>query len=119
MAQGVFEVGVAVVVVLVRGVAVGVEVVFAIAVGVGVGVGVVGVVVLRKRGAVNNVSAMLYHTIVRLAEEGRRVIRVELPSRLYDEYMLDDGMPQMMRTLCVAVVSSNRSEPEFFSEERK
>lgn len=105
------EVGGGVVVV----VAVGVVVVVVVGVVVGVG----GEVVLRKRGAVNNVSAMLYHTIVRLAEEGRRVTRVELPSQLYDEYMLDDGMPQMMRTLRVAVVSSNRSEPEFFSEERK
>lgn len=109
------EGGVAIAVALVRGV----EVVAVLGVEAAL-MGLVGVEVgARERGSMNNVSAMLYHTIVRFAEGGRRVTRVELPSQLYDEYALDEGMPQMMRTLRVAVVSSNRSEPEFFSEERK
>lgn len=67
----------------------------------------------------NNVSSMLYSTIVRYAEGGARVTTVELPPALYEEYANDQGMPQMMRTLRIKVVSRRIEQPNFITEETK
>jgi hypothetical protein len=65
---------------------------------------------------VNNISSTIYQTIVRFAEGGTRVTRIELPPSLYEEYYTDQGMPQMMRTLKVQVVQRDVKEPRFLTE---
>lgn len=64
----------------------------------------------------NNISNTIYHTIVKLAEGGARVTRIELPAALYEEYYTDQGMPQMMRTLKINVVQRDVKEPRFLTE---
>lgn len=64
----------------------------------------------------NNISNTIYQTIVRFAEGGTRIARIELPAALYEEYYTDQGMPQMMRTLKINVVQRDVKEPRFLTE---
>lgn len=64
----------------------------------------------------NNISNTIYQTIVRFAEGGTRIARIELPAALYEEYYTDQGMPQMMRTLKIQVVQRDVKEPRFLTE---
>lgn len=64
----------------------------------------------------NNISNTIYQTIVRFAEGGTRITRIELPLALYEEYYTDQGMPQMMRTLKIQVVQRDVKEPRFLTE---
>lgn len=63
----------------------------------------------------NNVSAMLYQTIVRYAEGGERVTKVVLPVALFDEYVQDGQSLRMMRTLGVEVVEGRVESPKFYT----
>ena len=64
----------------------------------------------------NNISNTIYQTIVRFAEGGTRIARIELPAALYEDYYTDQGMPQMMRTLKINVVQRDVKEPRFLTE---
>lgn len=67
----------------------------------------------------NNVGAMLYQTLVRYAEGGERVVKVVLPSDLFVEYLAEQGMTHMMRTLGVEVAEGKVEVPQFFTGEAK
>ena len=64
----------------------------------------------------NNISSTIYQTIVRFAEGGTRVTRIELPPSLYEGYYTDQGVQQMKRTLEVQVVQRDVKEPRFLTE---
>lgn len=64
----------------------------------------------------NNIATALYQSLVHYAEEGQRVVKVELPPPLYEEYLNSQGMPQMMKTLKVEVLSRRDiEEPKFYT----
>lgn len=67
----------------------------------------------------NNIGHTLYTTIVRYAEGGGRVVKVTLPPELHAEYLAEQGMKSMMKTLGVEVVSGKVSAPEFELGESK
>jgi hypothetical protein len=66
-----------------------------------------------------NIGHTLYTTLVRYAEGGERVTSVVLPEHLYEEYLSEQGMPQMMRTLGVKVIPGEVIEPKFHIGEPK
>lgn len=59
----------------------------------------------------------LYTTLVRYAEGGQRIVKVTLPTDLFVEYLAEQGMVHMMRTLKVEVVSGDVGVPQFFTGE--
>ena len=61
----------------------------------------------------NNVSSMLYQTIVRYAEGGERVTRVVLPELLFADYAADGMTVRLMRTLGVEVLEGKVDQPKF------
>lgn len=66
-----------------------------------------------------NIGHTLYSTLVRYAEGGARVTKVVLPDELFVEYLAEQGMTHMMRTLGVEVVSGAVAEPTFHTGEAK
>lgn len=64
-----------------------------------------------------NIGHTLYTTLVRYAEGGQRIVKVTLPSDLFVEYLAEQGMVHMMRTLKVEVVSGDVEVPQFFTGE--
>lgn len=66
----------------------------------------------------NNIGQVIYSTIVRYAEGGKRVTRVELPPALYEEYATEPGLTRMFSTLRVQITeNSNLKAPAFFEAE--
>ena len=60
-----------------------------------------------------NIGKVIYETLVRYAEGGKRVTKVTLPDDLFEEYATEPGMTQMMRTLAVEVVAGEVDQPQF------
>ena len=61
----------------------------------------------------NSIGNEIYRTLVKQAERGARVTRVTLPPGLFEEYLAEQGMTHMMRTLKVEVVSGTVEVPMF------
>lgn len=66
-----------------------------------------------------NIGHTLYSTLVRYAEGDARVVKVTLPNELFVEYLGEQGMTHMMRTLGVEVVSGEVEVPTFETGESR
>lgn len=67
----------------------------------------------------NSIGNEIYRTLVKQAERGARVTRVTLPPDLFVEYLAEQGMTHMMRTLKVEVVSGSVDVPQFYAGEER
>ena len=68
---------------------------------------------MSKLIGMNSIGNEIYRTLVKHAERGGRITRVTLPPDLFVEYLAEQGMTHMMRTLKVEVVSGKVEVPMF------